>query len=162
MFIKEVENAEILKKNWFRRIFLGGIGLQERTRDPRTLNKFIIEIMNPYGSGETYKQNDKQNDKLNLNINNDIQKTKKLIKENIQLSQNIYDKMEKGDKKSKVNFLPKMTNPNIVKLFGLENKEHKDDTFYTMEDIGYKYTRKQSDSDESQMDLNVCSNNSIV
>ena len=52
MFIKEMENAELNKKYWFRRYFCFSYGLKELTKDPRELNDFIKDIMNPYGSGE--------------------------------------------------------------------------------------------------------------
>lgn len=48
MFLKEMENAEIKKKYWFRKYFLFGFGIKSKTTDPRLLNKFIREITNPY------------------------------------------------------------------------------------------------------------------
>ena len=38
----------IKKKYCFRRYFLFGFGLKEKTKDPRQLNRFISEITNPY------------------------------------------------------------------------------------------------------------------
>ena len=83
-----------------------------------------------------------------------------LLKENIELSQDIYDNMEKGDgatKHKKRGLLSKVSNimivppTNFIKLFETENKDLK----INIEDNIFK--RKNSDSDESQMDIDVCS-----
>ena len=135
--------------------------------------------MNPYGSGDgkemkTFNDNEKKYEDLFNNNMKDVKKTNKLIQENIELSQNIYDKLEKGERgvsqhHNKPNgIIPrflKKTNSTVVKLFGLDNKES-ENIIYTMDDINYNddyYKRKHSDSDESQMDFNVCGgNNSII
>ena len=46
MFAQEMENAEKVKKNWFRRIFLFGHGIE--TTNPKELNEFVKMILNPY------------------------------------------------------------------------------------------------------------------
>ena len=46
IFVQEMENAEIQKKNWFRRIFCCKYVLP--IKDPLTLNKFINGIMDPF------------------------------------------------------------------------------------------------------------------
>lgn len=50
MFEQEIENAEIIKQNWFRRLFCwrGSLNIKE----PETLNKFIIGIMDPFKDKE--------------------------------------------------------------------------------------------------------------
>ena len=50
MFEQEIENAEIIKKNWFRHLFCwkGSLNIKE----PETLNKFIIAIMDPFRDKE--------------------------------------------------------------------------------------------------------------
>jgi hypothetical protein len=50
MFTKEMENAEIIKKYWFCDLILCGMGLQNNVKDPKTLNLFIRDIMDPHGS----------------------------------------------------------------------------------------------------------------
>jgi hypothetical protein len=45
MFVKEMENAEILKKNYITNLFFCGFGLKEKTKDPRELNSFIKDLM---------------------------------------------------------------------------------------------------------------------
>ena len=50
MFLQEIENAEIIKENWFRHIFCwkGSLNLKE----PEKLNKFISGIMDPFKDKE--------------------------------------------------------------------------------------------------------------
>jgi hypothetical protein len=57
MFMKEMENAEIKKKHWFRRYFLFGYGVKEKTTDPRKINKFVKEIMSPYADDNSNEEN---------------------------------------------------------------------------------------------------------
>jgi hypothetical protein len=44
MFGKEMENAEILKKNWF----FCGIGMRTSLTNPKELNEFVKTILNPH------------------------------------------------------------------------------------------------------------------
>lgn len=50
MFEQEIINAEIIKRNWFRHLFCwrGSLNIKE----PETLNKFIIGIMDPFKDKE--------------------------------------------------------------------------------------------------------------
>jgi len=50
MFEQEIENAEIIKRNWFRHLFCwrGSLNIKE----PESLNKFIIGIMDPFKDKE--------------------------------------------------------------------------------------------------------------
>lgn len=50
MFIQEIENAEIEKKNWFRSIFCWNATLD--IKDPQSINKFISSIMDPFKDKE--------------------------------------------------------------------------------------------------------------
>jgi len=201
MFVKEMENADIRKKHWFRRIFLCGYGLKEKTQDPRKLNQFIADIMDPYGSGEgkdiqAFNEYNKLKKTIEYSNKQFFDKTNKLIKENIDLSQYIYDKLERGEK-LKINLEPEKGYnfmPNVVKLFGLNSKNDEnnanmnntntntnisnknnnntntnsannlqifyddiDDTQNTEHNNNnmIHFRRKNSDSDESQMDLDV-------
>jgi hypothetical protein len=161
MFLKEIENAVLLKKNRFHNFFLCGYGLKEKIKDPRELNDFIKDLMYPYDSkdGKEIKTTDEY-DKIKKEIEKSNQeyfyKTNKLIKKNIELSNNIYDKMEKGIKmkeraSGKLNL---HSLNNVIKLFGFENKDENLKINY--EDIEHRYNSKNSDSDESQMDMDVC------
>jgi hypothetical protein len=50
MFNKEMENAEIENKNWFRRIFCFGLSLN--LKKPQHINQFVIGIMDPFKDRE--------------------------------------------------------------------------------------------------------------
>ena len=53
MFIKEMENAELRKKYWFRKYVLCGFGTKTKIVNPTKINKFIREIMSPYTDAST-------------------------------------------------------------------------------------------------------------
>jgi len=159
MFIKEMENAEINKNIWIRRWFCFGFNIKEKVVDPRTISTFIEDVMNPYGRQDKIIQElkekeaelqkdkekkEKENIKKNIKKDNEkfkkvweaLSKTKGLMKQNVNLIEKLYDKLEKGElneknvlnhdddvnNKNKFNSvftLKKM--PNIVELFGIEN-----------------------------------------
>lgn len=126
MFVKEIENAEIIKRSRIRRFIFCGYGLREKTKDPRKLNDFIKNLLYPYGT-EKQVMNTNQYDKMKNEINRNNQtyfnKTNKLIKQNIQLSNSIYDKMEKGGIKLSHSDSSKNLLNNVVRLFGMDNKD---------------------------------------
>uniref|UniRef100_A0A6C0IE96 Uncharacterized protein n=1 Tax=viral metagenome TaxID=1070528 RepID=A0A6C0IE96_9ZZZZ len=167
MFIKEMENAELNKKYWFRRYFCFSYGLKELTKDPRELNDFIKDIMNPYGSGEPkdiHLLKHYNNIKKEIDVSNKeyFANTNKLIKNNIQLTNNIYNKMEQGyiikqpEKSEKYyNIKPKILNsfPSVVNLMGIEQKENIKINYEN--DDNNLYSRRNSDSSMSEMDTNV-------
>ena len=62
IFIQEIENAEIQKKNWFRRIFCFSSSLP--IKDPLTLNKFINGIMDPFKDADETQTTDYKLEKL--------------------------------------------------------------------------------------------------
>lgn len=161
MFIKEMENAEINKKIWIRRWFCCGFNIKEKVIDPRKISTFIEDVMNPYGrqdkiiqelkekEAEIRKEKEKkEKENIKKSVKKDevkfkkvweaLNKTKGLMKQNVNLIEKLYDKLEKGElneknvlhheidddvnNKNKFNSvftLKKM--PNIVELFGIEN-----------------------------------------
>jgi len=147
MFIKEMENAEKIKLLWFRKWFCCGYGITEQLIDPRKLNSFIEEVLDPYkkqdiiiSEYEDYKKdlmkkteenrllfekNRIRADDIKFNkINIEVKKTKNLLKENIELTSHLYDKMEKGqlNKVEENNTFTLKKMPNIFKLLGTDNK----------------------------------------
>jgi len=163
MFIKEMENAELYKKIWFRKFFLCGYGVDYKIKDPRTLNPFIIDIMDPYGSGEgkeinAFHEYTKIKNSIDISNKEYFEKINLLLKENIELSQVIYDNMEKGEgntKYKKHGLLSKSKSMNFVKLFGSEDKDNDTNIKLNIQD-NYNCEIKSYDSDESQMDIDVC------
>ena len=122
MFMKEMENAEKYKSMAFRKWFLCGFGLKEKITDPRKLNQFIEDIMNPYR--DKIEEKTTKNETIDVEqLVNDLSQTKKvletkrqdelkrrqktikdlkkansLLKENIGITNEIYNKMEAYDK----------------------------------------------------------------
>jgi len=56
MFAKEMENAVIIKKYWFS-YWLNCKYITDKIKDPREINNFVKNIMDPYGSIENKTQN---------------------------------------------------------------------------------------------------------
>jgi hypothetical protein len=122
MFMKEMENAEKYKSMTFRRWILCGFGVKEKITDPRQINRFIEDIMNPYKEKidesvvktETNDIDQLVNDLIqtkktlkNKRLNElkrrqktikDLKKANILLKENIEITEQIYNKMEVYDK----------------------------------------------------------------
>ena len=192
MFIKEIENAEIKKKYWLRNYFIGLFGSRFlldtflNIKDPKELNEFIINIMDPHKDNniEMKKQLKIIKEKMDLNEQRckDYKKIKKnlddltiknykltadLINKNLALSQNIYNKIEEGGLNNNANakspnntkYFSKSPNT-FINLFDIANSEKKYD--FTNDNDGERepenliiYGRKTSDSDFSDMDINV-------
>jgi len=122
MFMKEMENAEKYKSMVFRRWFLCGFGVKENITDPRQLNRFIEDIMNPYRDKIEEVSNKNENNDVEQLVNEltqtkkilkskrnnelkrrqktikDLKKANLLLKENIGITKEIYNKMEVYDK----------------------------------------------------------------
>jgi phosphatidylglycerophosphate synthase len=184
MFIKEMENAEIKKKYWLRYYFIDLFGSTFllntflNTKDPKELNDFVKNIMVPYKENEkevklkqqlnALKEKEKETDikykelkKLRKNLNSiNINATNDLIKENIMLSKNIYTKVDK-DNSTKFG-------SNLINLFDISKYRNKynENLEINLDDNGngngneilpekHIYQRKGSDSDFSDMDINV-------
>lgn len=122
MFMKEMENAEKIKKMKFRKWLFCNFRIEKKIQDPRELNQFIQDVMNPYK--DKIEDNDIQNGEndiscfikglknandflkqkhLNEHISykkkiSDFKKANTLLKENAKLTENIYNKMEVYDK----------------------------------------------------------------
>lgn len=122
MFMKEMENAEKYKSMTIRRWFLCGFGIKEKITDPRQLNSFIQDIMNPYKEKPDDSIIKNTNDDIDQLVNDlvqtkkilkskrqdefkrrqktikDLKKANILLKENIGITEQIYNKMEVYDK----------------------------------------------------------------
>jgi hypothetical protein len=190
MFIKEMENAEIKKKYWLRYYLIDLFGSRFllntflNTKDPKELNEFIKNIMVPYKENdqviklqnqlnmmkEKEKETDKKynelkecNKKLEKINKTNLETANDLIRQNINLSKNIYNKIGKDG--------PDVKNDNsnnfskIISLFDIGNDNDKykningidNNINYNNEchDVNENYYRKGSDSELSDMDINV-------
>ena len=161
MFIKEMENAEKYKRMTFRRWLLCGCGMVQEEDDPRKLNTFVEDIMDPYGRQDRIQKNEESNNSFNeantKKMMNEFQKTANLLKNNIHFTKNIYDLLEKGQlfankNENKTLILKKPAN--VVKLFGGQNENQEIDlSELSRENDEIKSIR--SDSSNSLMDIDV-------
>jgi hypothetical protein len=187
MFMKELENAEKMKKMSIRRWFFFGFGINEHIKDPRELNEFIKDVMNPYGSQdamikksteeEMKKTEKKQKDekishdgkynKLKVRFN----KANKMLQDNYDMTEQLYSKMEKGElKKNKDNEKNKKQIklnrfPNVFPLFfekdiDLENVKLKIEELSGFKDSDDEKRSYNSDSSGSFVDFDVCKSDS--
>ena len=160
MFMKEMENAEKYKSMTFRRWILCGFGVKEKITDPRQINRFIEDIMNPYKekidesvvkteindidqlvndliqTKKTLKNKRLNELKRRKKTIKDLKKANILLKDNIEITEQIYNKMEVYDKLErgeydKINYQEndkekgiKLNRPKkIVRLLGIGNDE---------------------------------------
>jgi hypothetical protein len=171
MFVKEVENAVNMKKYRLRRWFMCSCGLETKMKDPRELNDFIKDIMLPYGNNNELElkatkmlnEYDKIRSEINKSNQQFFNKTNELILKNMDITNNIYDKIEQGLYKNDTN---NKNTPTMFKrivnlnLCNDENSSSKMVLYQSPPEI-YTYNSHQSDSDESCMDLDVKKINKI-
>ena len=164
MFSKEIENAEVQKNRWMSTVLSCGYGSKYNLIDPRHLNPFINEVMDPYGNGhgkDIYIAN--EYDKLKESIEKSNQdlfyKTNKLLKQIIELSIKKQKSLNHAGHSKNSFFKAIMkTAPasNVVTLFGYDKPAND----MVAEDAVLQ--RRNSDSSESQMDINVSGNDDLV
>jgi hypothetical protein len=88
-----------------RRWLFFGFGVKEKIIDPRKINQFIEDVMDPYGRQDKYREEMKQKEDNEEKKREEIEKKKeadkykllKLFKNNKELVDQLYDKIEKGD-----------------------------------------------------------------
>ena len=109
MFIKEMENAERVKRMIIRRWFCFGFGIREKITDPRKISQFIEDVMDPYGrqdkiQEELKKQSIKDSEKREKEIKKEKQKRDeernklmKYFKNNNDVVDRLYERLEKGE-----------------------------------------------------------------
>jgi hypothetical protein len=172
-----MENAEIKKKYWLRYYFIDLFGSTFllntflNTKDPKELNDFVKNIMIPYKENEQeiklkyqlnmIKEREKETDtkyqelkKIKKNLHK-LSFTNDLVKENINLSKNIYKKLDKDNKSF---FGSNFINLHDIINFKRNQNEIEEPEVSNNKDNIHekqKYPRKGSDSDLSDMDINV-------
>lgn len=164
MFIKEMENAEKIKKNWLPNRWICKIcnivGFKEEIVDPRKMNRFISELMDPYeegGSGHNLlivKDYERIKDEL-VKINEGfIRKTDRSLKEIVEL-------ITDAKNKKNIHFLNNGYDNNKflhgINIFSYgQNKRLKDiDNKLSTVDV----EANLSESSNSEMDISVCNDN---
>jgi hypothetical protein len=152
VFMKEMENAEKVKKMKFRKLFCCSYGIEGQIKDPREANQFIQDIMDPFRNDfdDSYIKKEKNKNNLNniddllnglnetkkilknkeIDENNErkdkikqIKKANSLLKDNIKLTEKIYNQIETYDKleKGELQETLKLKNKSkVIQLFGEE------------------------------------------
>jgi len=190
MFMKEIENGEKIKKLTFRKWFCCSIGIKTQIEDPTKLSSFIEDVMNPFGRHDKYlkqikeieekkyqKEKEEMKEKENLKkqeekfkrVWTEIKKTKDLMKSSINLTEQMYNKLENGelytgkntseDINEKKQMITLKRFPNIIKLFEVKPQLNMQNIKIMVEEIhdsDYDDKRsKHSDSSHSLMDFDV-------
>lgn len=183
MFVKEMENAERYKAMTIRRWFAFGFGVHDKLTDPRKMSGFIEDVMDPYGrhdkltkileereaqerkkaSKEAKKRlakttEDKRYEKLKHNM----QLTSTLLKDNIELTETLYSRLEKGEFNQDKDGKLVLKRPSAVhRLFGGKSEQDLANMKLVIEDIiisnnsdNEKHSHR-SDSSNSLMDFDV-------
>jgi hypothetical protein len=132
MFVKEMENAEIIKKHWLTYWFNCKY-TTDKIKDPKELNNFIKNIMNPYGSLENKNQSI-------LPVQN--------------TSDNIIDNMEKG-------LLNRENLKETWKYLNWHNNNKENIPIYYNEENDFFTERHNTESSISEMDTNCIRHNSL-
>jgi len=174
MFIKEMKNAEIMKTIIYRfsKLFCCNCIVEKQLEDPR---KFIEEVMDPYNMQNKKdnvnnfynikeKQQNKEFKKKDKKINyiwSELNKTKLLLKDNIDFTDKLYDKIEKGDNIINLNnnSIKLKKFPNVYKLLtgnpSIDNIRLKAEELCNFDENEEKRSINHSDSSNSLMDFDV-------
>jgi hypothetical protein len=168
MFIKEMENAEKYKKMTFRRWFLCGCGMREEDNDPRKLSTFVEDVMDPYGRQDRLQKTEeaackKMDDTFFKKLLNEFQANSKLLRDNINVTKNIYDTLEQGQLTTKAKDKAKDKDKpitlkkqgHIVKLFGSPREENLSVEIDELACDNDEIKSIRSDSSNSLMDIDV-------
>jgi hypothetical protein len=182
MFIKEMENAEIMKTITYKisKCICCNCIVKQQLANPRKMSEFIENVMDPFGRQDKDKKLERENKinkneknvqtkKITENINyvwSELNKTKLLLKDNIEFTDKLYDKVEKGEKQDKTENAILSLNrfPNIIKLFtgkenDINNIKLKVEELCNFEENEEKRSLNHSDSSNSLMDFDVICDN---
>ncbi len=195
MFAKEMENVDLIKQMTIRKWLFCGFGLKDKLTDPKKLSTFVEDVMDPYGrqdkknaqelekKEELEKKKEKEKKEREIKIEKEdekfkkvwteIKKTKDLLKDNIDLTEELYQKLEAGefnkDKDIDQVFTLKKI-PNFFKLFGMERKDRDieyikmaSNTICENDSDNDDKGSMNNDSDHTFMDLDIqsCNDNNI-
>jgi hypothetical protein len=131
MFIKEMENAEKIKRMTIRRWFCCGFGIKEKIIDPRKISQFIEDVMDPFGRQDkiqdeiniqTKKEEEKRDEErksIEQKRDEERKKLLKYFKNNSGVVDILYEKLERGELYKNIKQCESIENYEINKL----NKE---------------------------------------
>ena len=168
MFIKEMENAEKIKKMTFRRWFCCGYGIKEKIIDPRKISQFIEDVMDPYGRQDKYLEELKEKEEIKeKKKDEDKKQLLKYFKNNKKVVECLYEKMEKGELYKEIKICNEChEDNNILTLNNIKNKigdvvklgGNEDNVKLQFDDINEEKRSRRSDSSNSLMDFDVVCN----
>ena len=168
MFIKEMENAEKIKKMTFRRWFCCGYGITEKIIDPRKISQFIEDVMDPYGRQDKYLEELKEKEEIKEKKKDEDKKQLfKYFKNNKKVVECLYEKMEKGELYKEIKKCHESDGDNnILTLNSIKNKigdviklrGDDDNVKLQIDDINEEKRSRRSDSSNSLMDFDVVAN----
>jgi hypothetical protein len=176
-----------------RKWLLCGYGIRDKITDPREINQFIQDVMNPYkdkideiktkptntddieelvkGLSNTNKLlNEKRKDehKRRKKTITNLKKANVLLKENMNLTEQIcnkmevYDKLEKGEY-DKINYdennilkLKKSTGNGVIRLLGINTEEHENIKLQINLHDEERGSISGSDDEQIFVDYDVC------
>jgi hypothetical protein len=199
MFMKEMENAEKRKKMEWRKWICCSYGIQDKIKDPRELNLFIEDVMNPYKdkcedeSHAKAKKRSNSSDDINEFIHElhstnkflkekrkdehkrrkqtiyDLKRANKLLKANVKITEQIYNKMDVYDKLEKgeydkINYddhvlkLNKAPVNGVIQLLGMGGVSHEKQQNIHMQINSDEEKGSMSGSDDENIftDFDVC------
>ena len=175
MFTKEMQNAEIMKTITYRmsNLFCCNFVLEQQVKDPKKMSTFIEDIMDPYGNNENRINESEKTEAALAFLLSELNKTKLLVKDSIEMTDRLYDKIEKGEKSVfSLNHFP-----NVINLFNGKNKKTEIDNIrakaeelcnFDEEDCendnenDEKRSLNHSDSSNSLMDFSVVGENDDI
>jgi hypothetical protein len=181
MFIKEMENAEIMKTFTYKisKWVCCNCIVKQQLDNPKKLSEFIEDVMDPYGrqdklekekkkkdnkEQEKFQEKQKKEVKVNENINHvwsELNKTKQLLKDNIEFTDKLFDRVERGENgyNKNENAINLNKFPYIFKLFTEEKKINniklKAEELGNYEDNEDMRSVNNSDSSNSLIDCDV-------
>jgi hypothetical protein len=183
MFIKEMENAEIMKTFTYK-IRYWCCCIKQHLDDPKGLSTFVLDVMDPYRRQDKYDEafriknelEEKKREEETKKKEEDKKKLLKLFKYNQAVVENLYDKIEKGEIYKEVKEALKEVKLEDVKLesdkkiFNLKKIGNfvnlgggKDNVTLNIDDFMNDEKRsRRSDSSNSLMDFDViCEENGV-
>jgi len=181
MFIKEMENAEIMKTFTYKvsKFICCNCIVKQQLTNPRKMSEFIENVTDPFGRQDKEKKEEKERNnknleknkkekKINENINyvwSELNKTKLLLKDNIEFTDKLYDKIEKGENVENIASFSLNKIPNVFKLFTGNEDQNKNNIKLKAEELcnfdenEEKRSINHSDSSNSLMDFDVICDN---
>jgi len=167
MFVKEMENAEIMKTFTYKisRLFCCNCVVKQQIDDPRALSTFIEQVMDPYGIQDKIDKELKENAEIEEKKKEEYMKKReeekkklyKLFKNNKQITDKIYEKMENGEIYQELKEVLNENKQKIGNIVTIGGKgQSLDNMILTLDDIfNNEMQERRSDSSNSLMDFDV-------